>query len=97
MRGADEYGQQQKRKLLGKLLGKVEQQLFTKQQDSITRRLKKGEPLLSTTQKTDLLIENMEKQTEQRTKAIEDIANTNKEKALYAHTLTQKHNYFHKK
>jgi len=61
------------------------------------RRLKKGEPLLSTTQKINLLTKDMNKQTEYRTKAIEDIANTNKEKAFYSHTLTQKHNFFHKK
>ncbi len=61
------------------------------------RRLKKEELLLSTTQKINILIANMNKQTEHRTKAIEDIANTNKEKALDSHTLTQKHNFFHGK
>ncbi len=60
-------------------------------------RVKKDEFLLSTTQKINIITENMNRLTEQRTKAIKDIANANKEKAQYTNTLTQKHNFFHKK
>ncbi len=72
---------------------KTQYEKFTRDE---ARRIKKEEPLLSTTQKINLLTENMNKQTEQQTKATENIGNIFKEKALYAHTLTQKHNFFHK-
>ncbi len=68
--------------------------MFTKDEVS---RLKKGEPLLSLTQKTNLLTKEINRKTEQQTEANEHIDDPFKEKAQYAHTLTQKHNYFHKK
>ncbi len=64
------------------------------------RRVRKGKLLVSKEQMVNMAADLMEKQTDQQGKvseAIKSIDADYKEKALYAHTLQQKHDYFYQK